>query len=772
MRKSFKKRLLSAIVAVTVAVPVLSGCKGDNKTSATAKMDKEHVYKAEYFEMPEGMSNINRMKISNDKVYVDGYDEKNGYTYSIYELNPDGSDAKNILPDMGKDSEKSVISFTVDNEGSLYYLESQYFYDDSDKDNPVSKTVLTLVKNDKDGKEVLRQELKDENKGENGNFYPSDMVTDKDGNVVILSYEKLVLLDKTGKKIGEIDTKDAYTDNIFLTNDGKLLASVYNYSNQSSQRELKELLITEKKFGEPLKLPEGVTSASFFPGAGYDLFINDRTNVFGYDIKSGEKTQLLNWIDSDINGSMVNYVGALSDGRILCILNDYISNKSEIAVMSKVDPKDVVEKKLLTLACVYADYNVSSAVIEFNKKNENYRITIEDYSVYNTDGENGYTVGSNKLNTDIISGKVPNLLIVNDTSSFESCVAKGLFADLNTFMEKDSEFKKEDYLANVIDAFAKEGKLYVLVPYFDVFTVIGKTKNVGSEPGWTLEDLEKTMEKMPEDARIFDQISQSMVMYYGNNMCMDQFIDWKAGKCTFNDGEFVKLLEFANQFPKDEELSNERGGSVQIAEASGGEMEEDELKFRKDKVLLNIKYMSSFNDIHEEQKVNFGEDVTFIGFPTANKKGSAISPGLQLAVSAKADEEAQQACWEFLKMFMRDDFQTKLNYYWPTKLTSLDKKKADEQKPDTYKDENGKEVEYENTVIINGKEQKIGKVTDEECEKIIEFLKSLDQVMRYDQTVYEIINEETGAYFAGQKSAQETAEIIQNRVQTYLSEIQ
>lgn len=770
MKKSFKKRLLGAVLAVTMVIPVLSGCKGDNKTSAAAKMDKEHVYKAEYFDMPEGISNINRMKISNDKVYVDGYDEKNNYAYSIFELNPDGSEAKNILPDMSKTPEKSVVSFTVDGEGNFYFLESVYFTDESDKDNPVSKTIFSLVKNDKDGKEILRQELKEESE----NFYPSDMVADKDGNVVLLSYEKLVLLDKTGKKLGEIDTKDAYTDSIFLTNDGKLLASVYNYTNQSSQRELKELLVTEKKFGEPMKLPEGVTNASFFPGAGYDLFINDRTNVFGYDIKSGEKTQLLNWIDSDVNGSMVNYVGALSDGRILCIINDYMNNKSEIAIMSKVAPEDVVEKKILTLACVYADYNVSAAVIEFNKKNEKYRISIEDYSVYNTDGENGYTVGSNKLNTDIISGKVPNILTVSDTSSFESCVAKGLFADLNTFIENDSEFKKEDYLANVIDAFAKEGKLYVLVPYFDVFTVIGKTKNVGSEPGWTLEDLEKVMEKMPEDARIFDQISQSMVMYYGNNMCMDQFVDWKAGKCTFNDGEFVKLLEFANQFPKDEELSNGRGGgSVVVTESSNaGEMEDEELKYRKDKVLLTVKYMSSFKDIHEEQKVNFGEDVTFIGFPTANKKGSAISAGLQLAVSAKADKEAQQASWEFLKMFMGDDFQNKLDYYWPTKLTSLDEKKAADQKPDTYTDENGKEVEYENTIMINGKEQKIGKVTDEECEKVMEFLKSLDQVMRYDQTVYEIINEETGAYFAGQKSAQETAEIIQNRVQTYLSEIQ
>ncbi|MEG1741721.1 MAG: ABC transporter substrate-binding protein, partial [Acetivibrio sp.] len=74
--------------------------------------------------------------------------------------------------------------------------------------------------------------------------------------------------------------------------------------------------------------------------------------------------------------------------------------------------------------------------------------------------------------------------------------------------------------------------------------------------------------------------------------------------------------------------------------------------------------------------------------------------------------------------------------------------------------------------MIDGKEVKIGKVTDEECEKVMNFLKSLNQVMRYDQNVTKIMDEETGAYFSGQKSAEETANLIQNRVQTYLNEIQ
>lgn len=772
MKRNFKKKLLCTVLAAAMIIPVLSGCKGDSKTASSVKMDKEHVYKAEYFDMPEGVDNINQMKVSKDKVYVSGYDVKNNYQFQIYELSTDGGETRSVLPKMPDASDGrniSINSFTVDTEGNVYYLENEYTFDDSDPDNPISKSVLSLVKSDPEGKEVFREKIEQKS----DNFYASDMIADKEGNIVLLSYEMLLLVDNTGKKIGEIDTTDAYIDNIFLSDDGKLLATSYNYSGGTGKREVKELLVKEKKFGEPVDLPDGTTNASFFSGAGYDFYINDRTNVYGYDMESGKKTQLLNWIDSDMNGSMINNAGALSDGRILCIVNDYMKNKSEMAVMSKVDPKDVVEKKILTLACVWADTNMSSAVIEFNKKNENYRITIKDYSVYNTDEENGYNAGSTKLNTDIISGDVPNILSVNDASSFQSSVSKGLFADLNTYMEKDKDFNKEDYLTNILDAFAKDGKLYTLVPYFDAISIIGKTKNVGSEPGWTLEDLEKTLASMPEGTKIFEQMSRSTIMYYGNNMCMDQFIDWKTGKCSFDNGDFEKLLEFAKQFPSDEEIQNgQRSGFATVEAGATNELEEDELKFRKDKVLLNVCYLYNFRQIHEEQKVNFGDDITFIGFPTAKKNGSAISPGLQLAVSAKADEEAQKASWEFLKMFMEEDFQDELESYWPTKLSSLEKKKEKEQKPDTYTDENGKEIEYENTYTINGKEEKIGQVTDEECEKVMTFLKSLNQVMRYDQKVSEIIDEETGAYFAGQKSAKEVTGIIQNRVQTYLNEIQ
>jgi membrane-bound ClpP family serine protease len=119
-----------------------------------------------------------------------------------------------------------------------------------------------------------------------------------------------------------------------------------------------------------------------------------------------------------------------------------------------------------------------------------------------------------------------------------------------------------------------------------------------------------------------------------------------------------------------------------------------------------------------------------------------------------------------------EEYQSSKKYEWPVRKSAFAKLKEAAQKPDTYLDENGKEQVVEETVTLNGKEVKIGKVTDEEVAKVDELLNSVSQVMRYDTKVEEIITEESGAYFADQKSADEVARLIQNRVQTYLSESQ
>ncbi len=67
-------------------------------------------------------------------------------------------------------------------------------------------------------------------------------------------------------------------------------------------------------------------------------------------------------------------------------------------------------------------------------------------------------------------------------------------------------------------------------------------------------------------------------------------------------------------------------------------------------------------------------------------------------------------------------------------------------------------------------EMEIYAATEEEIAAVRKLLTSVDTLYQYDQKVMRIINEETGAFFAGQKSAEDAADIIQNRGQIYVNE--
>ena len=60
--------------------------------------------------------------------------------------------------------------------------------------------------------------------------------------------------------------------------------------------------------------------------------------------------------------------------------------------------------------------------------------------------------------------------------------------------------------------------------------------------------------------------------------------------------------------------------------------------------------------------------------------------------------------------------------------------------------------------------------SQEEYDQIMELYNTIDTVSEYDTNVYDIVNEMAGSYFSGDKSLDETASLIQGKVQLYINE--
>ncbi len=273
-------------------------------------------------------------------------------------------------------------------------------------------------------------------------------------------------------------------------------------------------------------------------------------------MKSQTSTELLSWLDSDINGSNVQGFWGLEDGRILAVTTDYEADENGIALLTKTKASEVPQKETILIGSLFGDSNIQSAAVKFNKSNDKYHISIREYLNYNDYDGNDYqtfmTDGINRMNNDITSNNCPDILDLNGLN-IKQLAAKGVFEDLNGYLEKSGKLSREDFLANVLEAYTVDGKL-VSIPYsFQIATVAGKGSEVGTEMGWTIDELVAYADAHP-DAQLFDNASKEQIMLNLMVYNADYFIDWATGECNFDTDEFKSILNFVNRFPNQEDI--------------------------------------------------------------------------------------------------------------------------------------------------------------------------------------------------------------------------
>lgn len=800
MKKRRGEILVGAVLLVSL---LLGGCgsKGNSaKNSADAAASKEHVYKTELLEFSGiDSENISDIYYFEDKIVVRGQrweevtengaetedDTETNAENEVPPIQPRAWDAEEAAIDTvdeeiyeeiqsvqymflavydyeGKQisySETEMPSGAWMNQGvaakgeeALYCLMESYYEDYSDPDNYIWEEHRSLVKQKFDGTEEWSISLDKEDSEES--VYVNSLLCDSDGSIYVFMGDGEVQIynpDSTLKKTYNLETMDF--GNVMISADGKIMLVVWG---EEDGQYIKVLDKETGKLSESYKVPGNSYNYSYYGGTGYDLFLTDSTALYGYNLGDENMTEIMNFVDSDIDSTSLYDVQTISDTtQFYAGYYSYAEDKQCYARFTKIPPEEVVEKKILTLGCCYIDSDVRRQVVQFNKTNEQYRIQIKDYSIYST--ETDYMQAYTKLNSDIVSGNMPDILVLSSALPVDSYMAKGLFEDLYPYIDADEEMDKSDFMTNIFDAFSNDGKLYQLIPSFSVVTVAGKTADVGTESGWTLDDLNAVMASKPEGTKIFFDTIRETVLNYCIQMSSEQFINWETGECSFDSEGFVKLLEFISQFPEEYDES----------QYSDEFWLESESTYREGKTLLAISYMGQFSDFQMMEKGTFGEDVTLIGFPAANKNGSALDASLSFAMSSKS--ENKEGVWEFLRYFLSYEYQ-KDAYGFPTNLKRYEELKQEAMQKPYYYDENGDKVEYDMTYYIDDKEIIIPPMTKEEVQEFEEFLFSLNQPSVYNDDLLNIIKEEAAAYFAGQKSAEEVSKIIQSRVQIYVNE--
>jgi len=765
--KSIGKRMKTFVLFALVifSAGTMSGC---GKEEIPEKVAVEHVYRPKFIDIPEEMNYANNIIYTEDRIYISGvvYDEQWNATNMLISMDMDGENLQECkVPEVDNTGYTDSI-FILDNNIKAMKIVF-YSYDEITYESSESHQVLYF---DEEGgilNEIELTPVIDSMWTEEDYKYLERFDMDGEGNMYIYANGTICVINAKGEEIyrGKFDLSDnAYVEKMVVKSSGGMDIFYNVWSDTESNSYYRTVDIVNGKLGEEKEVPKAIENNMYnlFADSDGNYYYSDNLGVYTINMETGEKQEVLNWLNSDISEN-VNNMTALSEDTFVARTYDYTNNyKEQIMFLTKVPDDEVVPKYVIELAGVYVSSDIKNAAVRFNRNSNDYRISITDYSVYCTDDD--WELGYTMLNNDIMLGNIPDILCVPYNVQLENYVSKGLFADLNEYMINDESFNRDEYLTNIFEAYEVDGCLYELVTEFNIVTLAGKTKNLNGMTGWTMEEFYKFAEQLPEDVQLLFDTTRDAFVSMALMYCYEDFVNMDTGECEFDGEAFKKLLEFAKGLSTTYmwEEENSSGGY------DASFWEEYDKFLINDKAILQNMYIGSFSSYLSTINYTFCDEITMIGYPASDRKGTVIGEsGSRLAMSAKSG--VKDGVWEVFKYFLSEDYQDSLDWSFPVKISSLEKMAQEELEQAQKRSDMDYGYDIMGEVdVYYGESTDVRVLTQEDVDTIMGLIKSLNRISKNDQELTAIITEEIAPYFDNKKSVDSVADIIQSRAQIFI----
>ena len=582
-----------------------------------------------------------------------------------------------------------------------------------------------------------------------------------DGDLLAIMEQSVLAIRPDGSIAWQIQADD-YVNNLVNLSDGSVAAVLYGMTGP----EMRRIDLSSRSFGDPLAIPE--SAWSFIPGDDlYDFYYTSGQFLYGFRFGE-EPVQILNWMSCDINGQSLDS-SALSiraDGTILGMVTDYSGDQvdNQLFTLHRVPADSLPKKEIITVAQLeyYPDYQFSNRIIRFNRSHDDVRIEYKDYTQYNT--EDNAEAGLTKFMTELGAGNVPDILPMSQLP-YKQLAAKGILEDLYPYIDADASLSRDDFFPNVLTALESNGGLYQIVPGFSVETLVGAASIVGDTPGWTYDEFNAALAKMPEGCSPLEPYTTRDIVL--NSLLaadMDQYVNWNTGEVHFDSDEFKQLLTFAAQFPADYDWENHDSS------------ENTQDLIRQGRQMLARSYLYSLDALLWSDN-NFGGKSTYIGWPTVSGVGSIMRTDSGYAISRTSTHKDQ--VWDFLRGMLTEEGQADV-YTIPTNRHVFEKKLTDLMTPIYRKDADGNVLLDEAGERVqeprgswgdeNGEEHYIYAMTQEQADEVMNVITTCTRVADYNSSIYSIVAEQAEAFFSGQKSVDDVARLIQSKAKIYVNE--
>lgn len=760
-------------------------------------------------------NSVKNMTASDGKAYFmdEDYSTESVHIYSTDMENPD--QIQNLLTiSPAEDKRVSLSCLHMNQEGNLVFIKEEStifeqvkYPEGFEKDSVVSEDALAQMEIDLSAVQLEFKDVEGMKLGEVVNMYK----TLKNGeNPQNSSTYSMITIDTFGNEISNLvisDMPDILLDDYAIDANGNIYFYV-SVSSAGEENRINDLFIIDAKTGKTEDIPlteempiilntanhtiveladhgnhmqvnvwdnekktfsgTGMTleDVYLFSG-GHNVYTGKEDsflyvlngNLYECNIKTNTITKILRFIDWDISESEVKFVYKTDDEHYILQLSSNQGGVSHtcLANLTRVDASEVQTKKVITLGSPFAatEETLNAVVASFNQTNPDYKVVINNYG-----GESfeDYDSAREAYMQNIVQGNLPDIIDIS-TLDLNLYKGKGMFEDLYAYIEKDSSFSQKNLNQNILSLFEDDGKLCVLPASFGI-CALSSAADLLSQPSLTLDATLDIIQSNP---------GKLLVDFYDRNHMLNMLvaynqsylIDTKKKTCNFTDGNFAKILEIAKSFPTSEEL--ERSYAEPDYKLEEQKVYEGDLVFYQNYVVGT--------DTYETASVLFANGMNTTGYPTVDGTSIGVMATSNLfAISSNA--EHKEACWQFLKMLFEatetDDYHMGL----PVDNDKLDAYLEESSTPQYWTDENGVQQEIKHVINVGNMTIECATLTKEQAAQIKDMTNHTSVLIpnSYTDDIYLIVQEEAGAYFQGQKTAEDVCDVIQSRVNIMMNE--
>jgi hypothetical protein len=703
---------------------VSNGLSGGGEISETGGIIAENIYRKTQFAVDGYDYASGSVYKDNSFYFLGSFTETDGLTYTTYtdivKTNESGEiTAKKRLSETGSETAESEIIFyqslTLTQSGEILSRKTT-----ADGEIIVAFNETGENLNETPFFDLGTAQIPDAALGKSGSV--NGMQTDTSGNIYLLTHSGVFVFKTATEELlfsvtNENNLSGLWFEKLFVI-DGQIAVLSHDTTETETGRIVSEqirMLDPEKGgYDEIYDISESLGAGSLLQGGGdYPLFNLSGTELLSLDPKSGETAVIVDFMASGYT-FYADHLMVLPGGKIASDFSEYDRSLDRsvlrVAVFEKADPNTLSPRKVLTVYTIDYPGEFTEFCAEFNRENTEYLIKIKSY--WNeVDG----TVDDRitRLNMDLISGDVPDLLHINAKMPYDSYAAKGLFADLNEYLGAD-ETLRSSLNPSALLAMETDGKLYSIARDFGIIGFAARKSTPGVTDKITAETMIELMNRYP-DAVLIGDATQSVFVEAVIGYQLGSFIDEKTGEAHFDSPEFIGLLKIAKDLPQNRE-----------------DLRDGEIIF----LPCAVQYFSVFS---EYRGIFPDEEIAFFGLPGGDGSGYIMMPSLEIAAMSGGDTDGAFAV---IKAYLETNPQ-----------------------------------DFSNLSIVNSRneaallaEMENNEIPETDKAAIMNALENLSDVSRSDTAIMKIIEEETSAYFAGAKSAEECAKLIQNRASTYIAE--